>query len=48
MEIWSGEMFNKYRKVHLNSRKIAPCTSCNATGTVLGNEHRDQFEKIIK
>jgi len=47
MEIWTGEMLNKYRRVHLHSRKIAPCTSCNATGTVLGNEHRNQFEKIL-
>ena len=46
-EIWSGEMFNKYRKVHLHSREIAPCKSCNATGTVLGNEHRNQFEKLL-
>lgn len=46
-DIWTSEMLNKYRKVHLNARCIAPCKSCNATGLVLGNNHRDKFEEIF-
>ena len=38
--IWTGEILKKYRKLLLEGkRKLSPCNSCNATGTLLGYKH---------
>ena len=36
-EIWCGKILSKYRKLLIQGkRKLSPCNSCNAQGTLLG------------
>ena len=45
-EIWSGKVFNKFRKDLLCSKRDKePCKSCNADGTFLGKIHADAWKK---
>lgn len=47
--IWSGKIMEKYRKLLLQGkRKLSPCSSCNATGTLLGDNHAKLWSKIYK
>ena len=48
-EIWVGKIFTKYRKELLKgSRKLNPCNSCNANGTLLGHNHAKIWRSIYK
>jgi radical SAM protein with 4Fe4S-binding SPASM domain len=48
-EIWVGKIFTKYRKELLKgSRKLNPCSSCNANGTLLGHNHAKIWRSIYK
>jgi radical SAM protein with 4Fe4S-binding SPASM domain len=45
--IWVGKIFTKYRKNLLNGkRKLNPCNSCNANGTLLGINHANIWREI--
>ena len=45
--IWVGKIFTKYRKKLLNgNRKLNPCNSCNANGTLLGINHANIWREI--
>jgi len=45
--IWSGSIMTKYRKELLRgSRKLSPCNSCNAQGTLLGHNHAKIWRNI--
>ena len=45
--IWSGSIMTKYRKELLRgSRKLSPCNSCNAQGTLLGYNHAKIWRNI--
>ena len=47
-DIWNGKILNKYRKKLLNGdRSLNPCNSCNADGTVYGNNHYLAWKKLI-
>jgi len=46
-DIWVGKMMTKYRKELLNGqRKSSPCNSCNAQGTLLGQNHAKLWRDI--
>ena len=48
-DIWSGKIFNKYRKDLLcGKRGQEPCKSCNADGTFLGKNHATAWKKHHK
>jgi radical SAM protein with 4Fe4S-binding SPASM domain len=48
-EIWVGKIFTKYRKELLKgSRKLNPCNSCNANGTLLGHNHAKIWRSVYK
>lgn len=45
--IWTGNIITKYRKNLLNgNRKLSPCDSCNANGTLLGKNHAKIWKEI--
>ena len=47
--IWSGKIMARYRKELLDGkRKLSPCSSCNAQGTVLGQNHAKLWRDIYK
>ncbi len=47
--IWSGKIMSRYRKELLDGkRKLSPCNSCNAQGTVLGQNHAKIWRGIYK
>jgi len=44
--IWTGKIISKYRKLLLRGkRKLSPCSSCNATGILLGHNHAKAWLK---
>jgi radical SAM protein with 4Fe4S-binding SPASM domain len=48
-DIWVGKIMTKYRKELLKgSRKLNPCNSCNANGTLLGHNHAKIWRSIYK
>jgi len=48
-DIWIGKIMTKYRKELLKgSRKLNPCNSCNANGTLLGHNHAKIWRSIYK
>tara|TARA_B100001057_G_scaffold499669_1_gene611209 strand:- start:307 stop:1173 length:867 start_codon:yes stop_codon:yes gene_type:complete len=48
-EIWCGKIFSKYRKLLIQGkRKLSPCNSCNAQGTLLGQNHAKLWEALYK
>tara|TARA_B100000029_G_C17572716_1_gene957189 strand:+ start:1318 stop:2184 length:867 start_codon:yes stop_codon:yes gene_type:complete len=48
-DIWVGKILTKYRKELLKGkRKMAPCNSCNAQGTLLGHNHAKIWREIYK
>jgi len=47
--IWSGSIMTKYRRELLKgNRKLNPCNSCNAQGTLLGHNHAKIWSNIYK
>jgi len=47
--IWIGQSFDKFRKNLLKGKRIdSPCKSCNAQGTLLGQNHASLWRKIYK
>ena len=47
--IWSGKILSKYRSDLLKgNRKTSPCNSCNAQGTLLGQNHAKIWKEIYK
>ena len=47
--IWSGKIMSKYRKDLLKGKRISsPCNSCNAQGTLLGQNHAKLWKEIYK
>ena len=47
--IWAGKIIAKYRKVLLQGKRIySPCNSCNAQGTLLGQNHAKIWKDIYK
>ena len=48
-EIWCGKIFSKYRKLLIQGkRKLSPCNSCNAQGTLLGQNHAKLWKALYK
>jgi radical SAM protein with 4Fe4S-binding SPASM domain len=48
-DIWSGPIFDKYRKNLLKGKRInKPCSNCNAQGTLLGQNHAKIWREIYK
>jgi radical SAM protein with 4Fe4S-binding SPASM domain len=49
LSIWTGKIMAKYRKDTLcGKRKENPCKSCNADGTLLGQNHAKIWRSIYK
>jgi radical SAM protein with 4Fe4S-binding SPASM domain len=47
--IWTGKILSKYRSDLLKgNRKTSPCNSCNAQGTLLGQNHAKIWKEIYK
>jgi len=47
--IWVGKIITKYRKELLKGKRISsPCNSCNAQGTLLGQNHAKIWRAIYK
>ena len=47
-DIWDGKMLKKYRKNLLTgNRTLNPCNSCNADGTVYGENHYKAWKNLI-
>jgi radical SAM protein with 4Fe4S-binding SPASM domain len=45
-EIWIGKFLTKYRKkLLLGDRSLSPCNTCNAQGTLLGDDHAIAWKK---
>ena len=48
-DIWAGKIMDRYRKNLLNGkRNLSPCNSCNAQGTLLGQNHATIWRQIYK
>jgi radical SAM protein with 4Fe4S-binding SPASM domain len=48
-EIWVGKFLTIYRKKLLQGdRSLSPCNTCNAQGTLLGDDHALAWRKIYK
>jgi hypothetical protein len=48
-EIWVGKFLTRYRKKLLQGdRSLSPCNTCNAQGTLLGDDHALAWRKIYK
>ena len=48
-DIWTGKIISKYRKELINgNRKLSPCNTCNAQGTLLGHNHVKIWKEIYK
>ena len=48
-EIWCGKILSKYRKLLIQGkRKLSPCNSCNAQGTLLGQNHAKLWKALYK
>ena len=47
--IWSGKIMSKYRKQLLSGKRTSsPCNSCNAQGTLLGQNHEKIWREIYR
>jgi len=47
-DIWDGKMLKKYRKNLLTgNRTLNPCNSCNADGTIYGENHYKAWKNLI-
>ena len=48
-DIWSGKIMDRYRKNLLaGKRTLSPCNSCNANGTLLGQNHAKIWRQLYK
>ena len=48
-DIWQGKIITKYRKELLKGKRcLNPCSSCNAQGTLLGQNHAKIWRAIYK
>ena len=49
LEIWTGKTLTAFRKNLLKGKRCSkPCLDCNANGTLLGNNHAEEWKKIYK
>ena len=47
--IWVGKIITRYRKDLLKGKRISsPCNTCNAQGTLLGQNHAKIWRELYK
>ena len=47
--IWAGKIITRYRKELLKGKRASsPCNTCNAQGTLLGQNHVKIWKELYK